>query len=126
MHARPEQPERIFGVVKVHAECAVGKSQEPTVAAAPIQIPDDAGVWWICEKHADAMPWFEGVGVADAPLPSSTTSHQPVGSTAWAQISRPAEERRLLGDRGKAGRRRWATARSSQRLREHANELPIY
>jgi hypothetical protein len=34
----------------------------PRWAAAPIQIPDDAGVWWLCEKHADAMPWFEGVG----------------------------------------------------------------
>jgi hypothetical protein len=59
--SQPEQPERIFGVVKVHAECAVGECQESTVAAAPIQIPDDTGVWWLCEKHADAMPWFEGL-----------------------------------------------------------------
>jgi hypothetical protein len=58
---QPEQPERVFGVVAVYDQCAINECREPTVAAAPIQTPDDSGVWWLCEEHADRLPWFEGV-----------------------------------------------------------------
>jgi hypothetical protein len=60
-HPQPEHPARIFGVVAVHDECAVGECHEPASAAAPMQLPMDTGVWWLCENHADVMPWFEGV-----------------------------------------------------------------
>src|SRR5215211_3960370 len=59
--AQPQRPERIFGTVVVHDQCAIYRCNESTVAAVPIQTTEDTGVWWLCEQHADVLPWLEGV-----------------------------------------------------------------
>jgi len=52
--------ERVFGTVKIHDQCGAYECHAPAVAAAPIHTPEDTGVWWLCEEHADNLPRGEG------------------------------------------------------------------
>jgi hypothetical protein len=123
---RAEQPERIFGILAVHGECAVGKCNEPTVAAAPMQILDETGVLWLCEQHADVLPWFEGIRSRHGPprvFNLSPTCHVTSLGPDHSTCGGAADYVALIGRRYVEGALHFETASVCER---HARELPIY